>query len=222
MINIERRKFYHSLVFPAFFIFVIWLIKFSEVILNANFAVFGIYPLKEKGLIGIITAPLIHADFSHLISNTMSLFVLSVGVFYFYRKIAYKIFFLIYITSNIWVWLFARPSYHIGASGLVYGLATFLFASGIIRRSKRLLALSLLVAFWYGSMIWGIFPMQTGISWESHFMGMVSGIVLSIYYRRKPIESIEPKKPKIPYSNQTFSCENIEIEYSFKKNEEIE
>ena len=104
-------------------------------------------------------------------------------MFYFYNKIAYKVFFLSYGIANIWIWIGARQAYHIGASGLIYSFASFLFVSGLIRKNMKLMAISLLVVFLYGSMIWGILPLQPHISWESHLMGAIAGIVLAIYYR---------------------------------------
>lgn len=179
----EKKRFYLSMVFPAFFLLIIWIIKISEVLLNTSFVFLGIYPLKAKGLIGILTAPLIHSDFGHLMANSVPLFILGTGLFYFYNKIAVKVFLLSYFLANIWIWFGARQAYHIGASGLIYSFAAFLFFSGVIRKNIKLMAISLLVVFLYGSMIWGVLPWQPHISWESHFMGAIAGIVLAFYYR---------------------------------------
>jgi membrane associated rhomboid family serine protease len=179
----EKKRFYLSMVFPLLFLLILWIIKISEVLLGASFVILGIYPLKAKGLIGILTAPLIHSDFEHLIANSVPLFILGTGVFYFYNKIAIKVFLLSYFLTNFWIWFGARQAYHIGASGLVYSFAAFLFFSGVIRRNIKLMAISLLVVFLYGSMIWGVLPWQPHISWESHFMGAIAGIVLAFYYR---------------------------------------
>ncbi len=183
--NIERKRFYHSLVFPFFFVLVIWMVKLSELVLGISLVHFGIYPNSPEGLIGIITSPLIHADFEHLYANTVPMLTLGVGLFYFYNKISYKVFFLIYLITGLWVWFGAREAYHIGASGIIYGLASFIFASGIIRRDMRLLAISFITVFLYGSMIWGIFPIYKKISWESHLMGALAGIVLAFIYRKE-------------------------------------
>ncbi|MFC2151437.1 rhomboid family intramembrane serine protease [Bacteroidota bacterium] len=179
----EKKRFFYSLIFPLLFLIVIWTVKTSEILLNLNFAFFGIFPLKAKGLIGILTAPLIHSDFEHLIANSVPILILGTGLFYFYNKVAYKVFFLSYLIANIWIWFGARQAYHIGASGLVYSFASFLFVSGVIRKSIKLMAISLLVIFLYGSMIWGVLPIQPHISWESHLMGAIAGLVLAFYYR---------------------------------------
>lgn len=179
----ERKRFYLSMVFPLFFLLILWIIKISEVLLGTSFVFLGIYPLKGKGLIGIITAPLIHSDFQHLMANSVPLLILGTGLFYFYNKVAIKVFLLSYFLANIWIWFGARQAYHIGASGLVYSFAAFLFFSGVIRKNVKLMAISLLVVFLYGSMIWGVLPLQPHISWESHLMGAIAGIVIAFYYR---------------------------------------
>jgi len=179
----DKKRFLYSLVFPVLFLMIIWIVKISEILLDANFAYLGIFPLKAKGLIGILTAPLVHSDIEHLIANSIPILILGSGLFYFYNKIAYKVFFLSYGIANIWIWFGARQAYHIGASGLVYSFASFLFVSGVIRKNMKLMAISLLVVFLYGSMIWGVLPLQAHISWESHLMGAIAGMVLAIYYR---------------------------------------
>ena len=179
----EKRKFYHSLVFPAFFLLLIWVIKISESSLEMSFSHLGLFPLKAEGLKGILFSPLLHADFKHLFDNSVPLFFLSVAIFYFYRPVAYRVFFLIWLISGIVVWLTARPAYHIGASGLVYGFAAFVFFSGVIRNNIHLLAISLLVVFLYGGLVWGIFPYDFRVSWESHLVGGLSGVAMAFYYR---------------------------------------
>ncbi|MCK4344903.1 MAG: rhomboid family intramembrane serine protease, partial [Bacteroidales bacterium] len=190
-IEYEKRKFIHSLVFPLFFLLIIWMIKLVEVTLELDFTTWGIYPLKLKGLKGILLSPLVHANFKHLMDNSVPLLVLGVAIFYFYRPVAYRVFFLTYIMVGIWVWFGGRAAYHIGASGLVYGFASFLFISGVILREIRLLAISLLVVFLYGSLVWGIFPIKKGISWESHMLGAIAGLILSFYYRKQGPQRIE-------------------------------
>jgi membrane associated rhomboid family serine protease len=165
------------------FILILWIIKISEILLHLDFSFLGIFPLKTKGLMGILTAPLIHSDINHLLANSVPLLILGTGLFYFYNKIAFKVFILSCLIANIWIWLGARQAYHIGASGIVYSIASFLFVSGVIRKNVKLMAISLLVVFLYGSMIWGVLPLQPQISWESHLMGAIAGIVLAFYYR---------------------------------------
>lgn len=160
------------------------MIKLFEIIMNYDFSSYGLYPRKISGLLGIITSPFLHANMNHLISNSVPLLILGVGVFYFYNKIAYQVLLVSFIANGLWLWVFGREAYHIGASGLIYSFFSFLFFSGIIRKNINLMAISLFVAFWYGSMIWGIFPQKKPISWEGHLMGFIAGTVLSIVYRK--------------------------------------
>lgn len=167
-------------------VFFIWLVKIIEVLFEIDLSGGGIYPMQARGLPGIIFSPFIHDDFRHLFNNSLPLFFLSVSLFYFYADSAIKIFAWTYFLTGLFVWIAGRQAWHIGASGLVYGLASFLFFSGIIRKYFRLMALSLLIVFLYGSMVWGIFPdfaKYRNISWESHMLGVVSGIVLTLVFR---------------------------------------
>ncbi len=208
---IEKKKFIHALIFPCFFLFIIWFIKFIEFSLSSDFARFGIYPGKLNGLVGIISAPLIHANFKHLIDNSIPVFLLSLAIFYFYREISYKIFFMIYFLTGLFVWIGGREAYHIGASGLIYGFASFLFFSGVIRWNINLLAISLLVIFLYGSMIWGILPYDFHISWESHLLGGVSGFLMALFYRNEG-----PERIKYSWEDEDEE-ENVEF---YEQNEE--
>jgi hypothetical protein len=143
--------------------------------------------------LGIFFSPFIHGDFKHLISNTFPFLLLSTALFMFYKELAFKVLFWIYIGGGLWLWSFGRHANHIGASGIVYGLFAFLAVSGMVRGHKPLIALSLLTIFVYGSMIWGIFPMDIKISWEGHLTGLVWGVILSFFFRYKgPIEKQYP------------------------------
>ncbi|TAL70733.1 MAG: rhomboid family intramembrane serine protease [Bacteroidetes bacterium] len=186
-----RKKLLLSMIIPGTFIFFMWLVKLIEVLFEIDFSGFGIFPLTAKGLPGILFSPFIHADIKHLFNNSLPLFFLSVALFYFYSEVAMKVFSWTFFLTGFLVWIAGREAWHIGASGLVYGLASFMFFSGIIRRYFRLIALSLLIVFLYGSMVWGIFPdIYKNISWESHMLGFFSGVVLSVWYRREG-----PQKP---------------------------
>lgn len=181
-----RKKLGLSMLIPGVFIFVMWLVRIIEVLFNIDLSYLGIFPLSVKGLPGIILSPFIHSDFGHLFNNSLPLFFLATALFYFYSEIAIKVSLWTYLLTGLFVWLAGRDAWHIGASGLIYGLASFLFFSGIIRKYFRLVALSLLIVFLYGSMVWGIFPdIYRNVSWESHMLGFVSGIILSVIYRKE-------------------------------------
>lgn len=190
----ENKHFVYSLVFPAFFLLLLWAVKFFETSMDFSFVEGGVYPRTWNGLKGILFSPLIHGSWKHLIDNSMPVLLLSLALFYFYRDIAYKIWLLIYLIGGILLWCFGRQAYHIGASGLIYGLAAFLFLSGLIRRVRSLTAISLLVVFWYGSLVWGLLPFDFEVSFEAHITGAVSGIVLAILYRD---QGPEPDKSEL-------------------------
>jgi membrane associated rhomboid family serine protease len=181
-----RKRLLLSMIVPGIFIILMWLVKIVEVLFGTDFSDFGIFPLTAEGLPGIVFSPFIHADFKHLFNNSLPLFFLSVALFYFYSEVAVKVFTWTFFLTGILVWFAGRAAWHIGASGLVYGLASFLFFSGIIRRHLSLIALSMLVVFLYGSMVWGIFPgIYKNVSWESHMLGFFSGVLLSVWYRKE-------------------------------------
>jgi membrane associated rhomboid family serine protease len=181
-----RKKFLLSLIIPFIFVFLMWMAKLIEILFDIDLSDLGIYPLALKGLPGIVLSPFIHGDLKHLFNNTIPLFFLAVCVFYFYSEVALQVFLWTWFLSGLLVWLGGRDVWHIGASGIIYGLAAFLFFSGIIRKYYRLTALSLLIVFLYGSMVWGMVPyLYQNVSWESHMLGVFSGVALAIFYRNK-------------------------------------
>lgn len=173
-----------------------WLVFFVDYNFQLDFYKYGLYPLKTSGLIGIFTSPFIHSthDYSHILNNSVPMFLLSWLLFYHYRTIAGKSFMFIYFFTGVSMWFLARDSYHIGMSGVIYGLTSFLVLSGFLRKNMKVAAISLMVIFLYGSMVWGIFPTKVGVSWEAHSMGLLSGILMAIYYRKDG-----PQAPKLPY-----------------------
>jgi len=203
----EKKQFIYSLVFPAFFLFVIWAVKIFEITMDLSLVEGGVFPRRISGLKGILFSPTIHGDWKHLLDNSLPAFFLSLALFYFYRDIAYRIWLLIYFIGGILLWAVGREAYHIGASGLIYGLATFLFLSGVIRKVRSLMAISLLVVFWYGGMVWGLLPFDYEVSFEAHITGAVSGIILAILYRdqgpvpeRSPLlDEEEENEEETPY-----------------------
>ncbi|MFD2530624.1 rhomboid family intramembrane serine protease [Polaribacter marinaquae] len=172
---------------PVLYVIAIWVIYWIEIKFNFNFNKFGILPRNFQGLRGVFFTHFIHSDTKHLFNNSIPLFVLLLSLFYFYRDIGLKI--LIYggVLSGALTWIIARESYHIGASGIVYLLFSFVFFSGIIRKHYRLVALSLIIIFLYGSMIWYVLPIKEGMSWEGHLSGFIMGFLFSIIYRKKGI-----------------------------------
>ena len=225
MNNIEKIRLKLSLTVPVTFILIMWAVKLIEYSLHLNLYNYGIYPHRIECLTGIITAPFIHGSFEHLISNTIPFFLLGTALFYFYKETAYKVFVIIWIATGLWVWIAARPAYHIGASGLIYGFSSFLFFSGLIQKNRSLASLSLLIVFVYGGMVWGVLPLKPEVSWESHLFGAITGLILAIIYAPKKIKDIKSDTEKNQFlhdfsepecSDEYFS----EINYYIKKDDD--
>lgn len=182
----ERQKVINSMVFPALFVGLLWLIFFAQHVFNIPSEDFGLFPRSYKGITGILTFHLVHGGLEHIFSNSIPLFILGSIIFYFYRGIAFQVFFWVYLMTGVWLWAAGRSdTCHIGASGLVYGFVSFVFFSGIFRWDMRLLILSLLVTFLYGSLVWGVLPLDPTISWEGHLMGSLSGVITAWFYRKE-------------------------------------
>lgn len=153
---VERGYFKFSnwvLFAPLLMVLAIWTVFWTEVRFEVNFNDYGIYPRKLGGIKGVVLSPFIHGPVAHLYNNTIPLAVLTSFLVYFYRKAALRTILLGMVISGILTWLIGRPSYHIGASGLIYVLASFIFFKGVFARHYRLVALSLAVVFIYGSML---------------------------------------------------------------------
>ncbi len=216
-----------SWLFAGGFTLLLWLVRTVEWSTSTSFSALGIFPRHASGMVGILTAPLVHGDFVHLLSNTFPMLLLLAAVFFIYPKIALQVFASIYLITGFWVWVAAREAYHIGASGLVYGLAAFLFFSGIFRRDARSMAVALAIAFLYSGMLQGLLPgPDTSVSWESHLLGAAAGIFCSFYYRRSDNGSaprqIEPKSDgavSSTYASYEFDASEEQTPYSFRTSE---
>lgn len=216
--NIFHRRVRVSLFIPLLLVFIIWMVAIVEELFGISFVHLGVIPRDFEHIYTILIATFIHKDWLHLWANTIPLFALSWGLFFFYRKIAYRVFLIMYIGAALLLWTIGRNALHIGASGLIYALASFLFLSGLIQKNYRLTAISLVVTFLYGSMVWGVFPTVTDISWEGHLSGLLVGLVLAILYRHKgpvipPHEFSPDDENSIPeeiWNEEFFTQETID------------
>ena len=180
----EIKGVLRNAAFPFLLDMAICAAKAAESFFGTDLSAYGIIPRKVSGIPGIFTSIFIHADWKHLFNNSLPLFLLSWALVHFYREVAFRVSFWVMFMGGFWTWISAREASHIGASGLLYGLFSFLLISGFIRFNKGLLAISFLAAFTYGSLVWGILPYDYRMSWESHFWGFTAGIALAIYYRK--------------------------------------
>ncbi|MFM1877660.1 MAG: hypothetical protein RLZZ241_526 [Bacteroidota bacterium] len=184
MSKTDKIKFpNHVLNLPVLVLFGLWTVFWIEIRFGVNFNFLGIYPRKLFGLIGILCSPFIHASAAHLYSNSIPLAVLLGLSTYFYPHKIYRILLIGGLVTGFITWVIGRSTLHIGASGLIYFLASYIFFNGLFSGYYRHMALSLLVVFLYGGMIWYILPIQEGISWESHLSGTGSGLLLALLLR---------------------------------------
>ena len=221
--NTEQLRILKSFYAPFVFVTILWLVKLIEIDFNLDFSSYGLLPRHVVGLRGIVTMPFIHSDIKHLFSNSIPLIILGASLIYFYKESATKVFLLVYFLDGIWLWMGGRESYHIGASGIVYGLATFLFFSGIFRKYIRLMAISMLVVFLYGGMVWGIFPLFIGISWEAHLFGAFAGLLCAWIFRKEG-----PQRPVYEWEDESDDedewqqqNESVSINYHYRSKSEF-
>lgn len=209
----DSRRWWVSVSVTLLLLGAIWGVFYYNITEYAfNLNNYGLRPRDPEGLIGIFTMVFLHGDWEHLINNSASLIVLSWALFYFYPKLAPRVMLYIVLFGGIWLWLFAREgTNHIGASGLVYGLGAFLFASGMIRRKRELMALSIMILFLHGGMIWGIFPQPEAlrISWEGHLFGALAGVGLALHYRKRG-----PQRPKYQWEIDEFIEAKLKAQFN--------
>lgn len=201
--KIEKKRAQLAMLPAIVFVVLIWLSFIVDYagLFEWDLSRLGILPGVVDGLIGIVFSPFIHGSFSHLLSNTLPLLIMIWFLFYFYSKIAFGAFVCLWLSSGFFTWLIGRGAYHVGASGLVFALLFFLFFSGIFRKYIPLVAVSMIVAFIYGSTIWSIFPItemvDASISWEGHLSGAISGLIFAIVFRKQG-----PQKPEVVWEEE--------------------
>ena len=185
----ERKKFFGSLILPLILVTLMWLVKVVEVSTGVSFARWGVTPHTLHGLVGILTLPFLHADWEHLMSNSVPIIVLGTALYYCYPSLANRVVLVTYLASGLLTWCIGNPdTTHIGASALVYGLNLFLIVSGFIRGNRLLIVISLIMVFLYGSFVWGMIPELArlqNISWEGHLSGALVGVLLAFFLRKE-------------------------------------
>ena len=199
----QQFKYSTSVIlYPLLMVFLIWLVFWYQVRVDYGIKAFGIHPQKLEGLIGVVTSPFLHGDINHIYNNSLPLFVLSIALFYFYKKVAWKVVLYGIVLSGFLTWLIASGGNHIGASGLIYVLVSFIFFKGIFAKHYRLIALSLLVIFFYGSMIWYVFPIKDGMSWEGHLSGLLTGLFFALIFRKQVAKPERYKWEQADYNEE--------------------
>lgn len=202
----EMRHFEFSnktIIVPLLGMILIWVVYWIELALGVNFNTLGVMPRTLTGLKGVVLSPFIHGSLEHLYNNTIPLGILLSALWYFYRDVAWRILLYGILISGFFTWCIGRTSYHIGASGLIYVLASFIFFKGIFSAYYRLISLSLIVVFVYGSLLWYIFPVKEGISWEGHLAGFLTGLLLASIIKAKV-----PNPKKYEWERDDFNEED--------------
>lgn len=198
LIQTEKGRTLEAILFPLLIVVIMWVVFLIDRYFHLDLYKYGVKPQTVEGIKGIFLMPFIHGqrDFSHIINNSVPTMILLGTLIYFYREIALYVTLFIWLGAGFLLWYLAvnTQSYHIGMSGVIYGLFGFLFISGFVKKYLPLQAISLFVAFVYGSMIWGLFPMEQGVSWEGHLSGFLVGALIAIVFRKKG-----PVPPKYNY-----------------------
>ena len=177
-------RFYTGVIgYPIAFVLLIWIVFWVEIRFGYRFNTLGVFPRTVSGLRGVIFSPFIHGSLEHLYHNSTPLLALSTALFYFYRPIAWKVILLGILFSGLFTWGIGSAGYHIGASGLIYVLMSFMLFKGIFSKHYRLTALSFLVIFLYGSMLWYVFPIKENMSWEGHLSGLLVGFIFALVFK---------------------------------------
>jgi membrane associated rhomboid family serine protease len=179
-----RTSFRLALKIALVFIGILWTILILDAVFGLRLGRFGLRPGSIPGLIGIVTAPLLHGSVQHLLSNTIPLLISMTATLYLYPNSSVRVIPMIWLGSGALAWFIGRPSLHLGVSGLIYGLLAYVFVGGLLRRDMRSVSVSLLVGFLYGSMVWGVLPIRPHMSWEMHLAGAMIGFLLAILYRK--------------------------------------
>ena len=187
-----RRRLVTAVIPPALVVSVLWIVFAFDRVFGLDLYRYGVLPRQIKGLWGILISPFVHGSLDHLFSNSAPILVLGWLLVYFYPRAAWRVLLACWAMGGLWVWTTARDSYHIGASGIIYGLAAFLFFSGVVRKRVALMAVSLIVVFLYGSMVWGVLPLKVEVSWESHLFGAIAGALMAWFYRKVPPAHVPP------------------------------
>ena len=191
----ENQKF-RFLILPGAFVVLLWLVFGFDYLFELDLAQYAVEPRTARGLLGVLFFPVLHGGLDHIVANSTSILVLLAATRYIFPSIFLSVFAVSYFLPGLLTWIIGRPALHLGASGMIYALVVFLFISGVIRVNRYLLAISLLVVFVYGSLFWGLFPLEQGISWEGHLSGAFTGFLLGIIFRKvDPTEEVLEHEP---------------------------
>jgi membrane associated rhomboid family serine protease len=174
---------------------LMWLVWAVDHLLDLGLGRYGVLPREPAGLIGVVTAPFLHGSFAHLFANTLPSLILGGSLLWAYPRSAPWVLAIVLVGSGTGTWLFGRPAFHFGASGMTHGLMVFLFVAGILRRDRPSVAVAMVTFFLYGGMLAGILPSDPDISFEMHLFGALAGLGAALLLSRR-----DPPPPRKRYS----------------------
>ncbi|GAC32021.1 rhomboid family intramembrane serine protease [Paraglaciecola polaris] len=202
--NLSKRLS-NSILASITFVLLLWCIKSAEILFSLDLHMFAVYPHSRAGVLGIITAPLVHGSLEHIFSNSLPLLVLLTALLYGYPRSRIRVLVSVWLMSGLGVWLFARDAYHLGASGITHGIFFYLLVVGILRRDKSSVAIMMIAFFMYGGMTMSIFPREPGISFEYHLFGGINGaLVALVWFRMDP----KPQIKTYPWEHQSSEIDD--------------
>jgi membrane associated rhomboid family serine protease len=175
---------------------LLWSIECINALLNHRLNRWGILPRTFTGLVGIPLSPFLHGSFVHLILNTVPLVTLGSFVAFYGTRIFLTVSLWIILLSGTALWLLGRSAYHVGASSVLFGYFGYLVARGWYERSVTALLVALLTLVLYGSIVWGVLPTRSYISWEGHLFGLLAGVLVARF--------TTPQRRATPVSNLTM------------------
>lgn len=222
----ENSTFAYSFMPGLLFVVLLWLIALLSYLTEANLSWLGIFPRNFFGLIGVVTGPLIHADLLHLLSNSFPFVLLSGFILFQHRRTGVDVLIFVYVVSGLLTWFIGRQAYHVGASGVIYGMASYLLFVGFIDRDRGSLAVSLAVLFLYSGFFYGLFPGEEHISWEGHLAGSMAGFAAALTFgsnapAKDKVTEIPVLTPQQQHTSHTLgaAANSFHWQYTLEKKE---
>jgi membrane associated rhomboid family serine protease len=206
----DRRRLLRALNISLGFVLALILAYSAQA--SFDWSPFAVAPHDVRGLLGVLTAPLLHGSVEHIVANASSLLILGTLAGSVYPRATAWSLPLLWIGSGLGAWVLGDAgSHHLGASGVTHGLMFLLFVLGLLRRDRAAIAAGMIAFFFYGGMLLTVLPHEAGISWQSHLGGALGGVIAALLFRR-----LDPALPRKRYSwedeEETLAAMDDELE----------